>query len=218
MEQATARALILETADAWTWAVTAQSSSPLVLIPTYDGFDPGLAAASDSKVIVPVGPGQSAVGPRAYCSRSYSSRASDEDPCRSWLIDGISEAAGRQIGREAVGYSSASLWICPSSAVGSRGAVTRSDRATANGGLGTRSRERCARCRGPLNGSQEGRRRVPCARRRPGETCQRCAGSVRAEVLEVVFSWRGMVLPCAHHHALSARGVLQDGPRGPERR
>jgi hypothetical protein len=52
-EQWLARALVVESQEAWRWAVRTQRTQPLILLPAFEGFDPGEAAASHAFAVVP---------------------------------------------------------------------------------------------------------------------------------------------------------------------
>ncbi|MFE8603755.1 AAA family ATPase [Archangium violaceum] len=52
-EQWLARALVVESREAWRWAVRAHQAQPLVLLPGFEDFDPGEAVTSNAFVVVP---------------------------------------------------------------------------------------------------------------------------------------------------------------------
>lgn len=47
------RALVVETEDAWRWALRVQSAEPMIVLPTFEGPDLGQAAASGVRVLLP---------------------------------------------------------------------------------------------------------------------------------------------------------------------
>jgi len=52
-EQWLARALVVESREAWRWAVRVQQAQPLILLPGFEDFDPGEAVTSNAFVVVP---------------------------------------------------------------------------------------------------------------------------------------------------------------------
>ena len=52
-EQWLARALVVESREAWRWAVRVHQAQPLILLPGFEDFDPGEAVTSNAFVVVP---------------------------------------------------------------------------------------------------------------------------------------------------------------------
>ncbi|WP_437616658.1 AAA family ATPase [Sorangium sp. So ce834] len=50
------RALVVETEEAWRWAIRVQAAEPLIVLPAFDKLDPGEAAAARVRVLLAGGP------------------------------------------------------------------------------------------------------------------------------------------------------------------